>query len=374
MLESPFDVQLDDLLQRICEKLQISYTQQEQAEDRYEAVGAWLSDDSSLLAAATPRIYPQGSLLIGTTVKPQAKQEYDVDLVCELNLDWEQHDPVQILNVIELRLREKKQYEALVERMNRCIRLSYANEFHMDILPACPDCRKNHGCVKVPDRKAGDWKDSNPKGYAEWFEERSRQYFAVLEKAAIEPLPEPEPASRKSPLKRSVQLIKRHRDIYFKDSPELAPLSIILTTLAAWCYRGQASVNDSLSLILQEIVRGIPDDTERLIVRNPTNHDEDFSEKWDQNPDLYESFVEWVRAFHVIWRKVNGTKGIHNVSKILKEMFGETVTNIALKEQAEFMEKSRKADSLRLMAATGTLTTMSSPVSIPVKRNTFHGQ
>jgi hypothetical protein len=56
-----------------------------------------------------------------------------------------------------------------LERLKRCLRLNYAGAFHLDILPACPNDRLGGGAILVPDRKLECWKDSNPKGFAEWF-------------------------------------------------------------------------------------------------------------------------------------------------------------------------------------------------------------
>ncbi len=365
------DDHLEDLLERICERLQITSTQQALAEQRYKSVGEWLSADGTILAPADPQIYPQGSLRIGTTVKPLSEREYDLDLVCELNITWEKYDPVFILNAIEKRLKENGKYAPLVERKNRCIRLNYANEFHMDVLPACPDCIKNHGCVKVPDRKANDWKDSNPKGYAGWFEGRSMVLRVVMD--SMEPLPKPEPTYQKPPLKRAVQLIKRYRDIAFQNNPGSTPISIILTTLAGHHYGGQNSVNAALSSILSGIVSSIPA-TSRLIVLNPMNPDEDFSEKWEENTGLYRNFIAWMRRFKDLWEEVNNTRGIHNIAEILKDMFGEAITSAVIKEQAESLEKSRQAGTLQTCNGTGSLLTGVSAGVIPVRKNTFHGE
>jgi hypothetical protein len=367
-----FDL-LDDLLDRVCEKLQISPSQQKQAEERYAAVGKWLSDDKSILALIAPQIYPQGSLRIGTTVKPLRECEYDLDIVCELALDWRKCDPIKVLNAIEARLRESSIYLPLIQRKNRCIRLDYANEFHLDILPACPDSQKNNGCVKVPDRKDRDWKDSNPRGYAEWFEGRSRQFETML-KAAVEPLPPNEPVNNKPPLKRVVQLMKRFRDINFQNNPESAPISIILTTIAGSFYAGQSSINKSISYILRELMINIQTNQNRIVVLNPTNHDEDFSENWDNFPELYNKFIYWVGEFYELWERVNNTKGIDNISKILKEMFGEDVINVALKSQADFMEDLRNKNLLQVSPITGTLLTNPYQNGIQVMRNTFYGK
>lgn len=362
--------QMDDLLQRICEKLQINSTQQKLAEDRYINIGKFLASDE-VLSPAKPVIYPQGSLRIGTTVKPLSGQEYDLDLVCELSINHERHDPVAILNVIETRLKANKVYLPLIERLNRCIRLNYANEFHLDILPACPDFGKNNGAVKVPDRKAQEWKDSNPKGYAGWFDQRSMTYKKYLEKV-VEPLPSQEPAESKPPLKRVVQLMKRFRDIAFQNDIDAAPISIILTTLAASFYKGENSVNNALANILIMIKMAIETNHKRLIILNPTNSDEDFSEKWDGNTELYKKFVRWTSNFNQRWAEVNNSR-MPNIANMLKEMFGENVTNIAIKEQADFIEKKRRSGLLSVSHSTGTLTLGASQSTLPIRKNTFYG-
>ena len=369
-----FNSQLDDLLLRICEKLQISETDHKKAEDRYNTVGKWLAQADSRLASHHPAIYPQGSLRIGTTVKPLAYQEFDLDLVCELDIDHGLYDPIAVLNGVEQRLREHNTYKTMIERKNRCIRLNYANEFHMDVLPAAPHGIENGGKVKVPDRKAAEWKDSNPKGYAEWFEGRTITYRLFSAKAEnVDPLPDMEETERKPPLKKAVQLIKRYRDIYYKAKGKTPPISIVLTTLAAYHYKGDMSVNDSLIHILNEITSSIPEKG-RLIVLNPTNTAEDFSEKWDADMTAYYDFVQWIRNFNGAWGKINTVQqGIPWIMKMLQEMFGESVTNDALREQTEFVNKARQDRLLGTMVYTGALTSATNPKSIPVKKNTFYG-
>lgn len=132
--------QMDDLLWRICEQIQLTPSRHQQAVDRYEAVCGWLEADGSRVAAYRPSIYPQGSMRIGTTVRPIGRNEYDLDFVCEVIAHPSSFpSPLQLLKLMEARLREHKVYASILEVKNRCVRLNYANEFHMDILPACPD-------------------------------------------------------------------------------------------------------------------------------------------------------------------------------------------------------------------------------------------
>ena len=377
LITDSFNNQLDDLLERICEKLQISPTQHQSAKDRYDAVARCLSKEGSPLSDVSIDIYSQGSLRIGTTVRPLKYQEYDLDFVCELGLNWSKSCPIEVLNTVEECLKKNDTYRPMIERKNRCVRLNYANEFHMDILPASPDFHKNGGCVKVPDRNAEEWKDSNPTGYASWFNLKSESFYKSMDErfaASIEPLPAHEPADRKTPLQRSVQLIKRYRDVTFQANPERAPISIVLTTLAGNHYQGQISITESVSCTLQGILSSIPSNGNRLYVRNPTNPYEDLSERWDEKPELYIEFLKWLKDFTAAWDELQATSGIQNVKKILTRMFGESLADTVIREQNEFINEARKEKNLRMVPATGMLTTIAGMRSVEIKKNTFYGK
>src|SRR5271169_5837168 len=132
--------QINDLLRLICEEVQISPTAYDEAVARYTAVCKWLETDGSVVAVFNPTMYPQGSMKIGTTVKPFGRDEYDLDFVCEFRLPvGKLQSPLQLLKLLESRLREHEVYRSIFEMKSRCVRLNYANEFHMDILPAYPD-------------------------------------------------------------------------------------------------------------------------------------------------------------------------------------------------------------------------------------------
>jgi hypothetical protein len=368
-----FGVQLDDLLHRIGRKLQISPTQHQLAEERYEAIGRWLETKESPLAVFAPVIYPQGSLRIGTTVRPRGRQEYDLDLVCQLLIDWLKiSNPVALLDAVEERLRQHDVYKKMIERKNRCIRINYANEFHLDILPACPDIVSCPNCVVVPDRNAEDWRASNPKGYAAWFESRQDLLKAVVTER-VEPLPIHEPFEAKATLQRVVQLLKRWRDIAYAKNLDLAPVSIVLTTLAAQHYGGERSVNEALTNVLDGIVASLSANGKgRLIVLNPTNPREDLSERWDEVPDAYNAFVSGIISFRKAWNNITQQYGIPSVSAGLTALFGEEITKSVVTEQAETIEKFRREKKLAVQRSSGILAA-ASPSSHLIKPNTFHG-
>ena len=230
--------QIVEVLEMVCESLELSASQFALAKQRYEGVGACLagSDEPVLRAIA---IYLQGSTALRTTVKPIGVNEHDVDLVAHVpDLDAE-ISPAALKKAIGDCLRANGNYAPLLEEMPRCWRLNYANEFHMDITPSIPnpDCR--FGGELVPDKTLKEWKASNPKGYKHLFEERAKlaaghpaPQARRLDSARASVEPYPEAGGFKGILRRTVQIAKRHRDIMFVDDPDVAPLSVIITTLA----------------------------------------------------------------------------------------------------------------------------------------------
>lgn len=370
----PAITSLDNLLHRICISLQLSPTDYKLAVEHYQAIGRYLQAEGSPIAIYDPDIYPQGSLRIGTTVKPHKLEEYDLDLVCELlALNWKTcPDPVGLLDDIERWLKANGLYKDKVERMNRCVRVNYEHQFHLDILPACPDGTSGYCCVVVPDRKADDWKPSNPKGYAEWFERiaKSTEFEAYLK--SIQPMPHQEPLELKPPLKRAVQLIKRYRDIELGNDSKAA-ISIVLTTLSAQNYLGQQSVNETMTGILEGIVASLPRDGSILKVENPMNRDEKFSERWEADPKLYAAFKKWVTEFRDDWRKINQAANLPAWTPFLNKLFGDNRVKSAIESQAKAVASLRPSESLNVERGTGIITSIKSADTIPVRKNNFYG-
>jgi hypothetical protein len=369
-----FETQIDDLLLRICSELQLDETKYKLAEAHYQAVGKWMEARESPVAVLKPIIYPQGSMRLNTTVKPLVGDEYDLDFVCELIClpSFFRH-PVDALDLIERRLRDNETYRRMLERTNRCIRLNYEHQFHMDILPACKDPNNGGTCIVVPDRKLEDWKPSNPKGYASWFDSRASQVLIgqLLEKA--EPIPDQEAVAEKATLKLAVQLLKRWRDIRYKSICDLAPISIVLTTLSAQAYRGERSVARAIAKILAEISELARTSYPRIKVSNPSNADEDLSEKWDAKPEAYREFVKGISDLDAQWKALMQTRGIDRVTRVLEDLFGEEIAKQVVEKQTRDIEAARGRNELSIKKGSGIITGLASSSAIPIPRNTFYG-
>lgn len=320
------------LLEKFVTLVELPDSAYERAKERYEDLGEYLGREGSACEPHDPHIFPQGSFRLGIAIRPlHQREQYDLDLTCELTrgISAATHTQKQLKDLVGAELRSyrvaRRIEEPLTEK-HRCWRLEYADHlsFHMDIVPSIPanqykrqlltDAMTRAGreaglaadvsrfAISITDnrlpnydRTADDWLLSNPEGYARWFEARMRPRTPMFleKKAQVDELPV---YRRKTPLQRSVQLLKRHRDQMFKDDPDVKPISVIITTLAAEGYDGEASLEVAFAAILRRLSQVA--DSGSTVVSNPVNPAENFADKWTmpayRHLRLRENFVNWV--------------------------------------------------------------------------------
>ncbi len=184
-----------NIFDTIGEELDISQSQYEKAKGRYEAVGKWLAEGKYCLTNKNfclkdSVIYPQGSIKLETVVKPIGQKEYDIDLVFFTpNISRYDIEPTELNRLMGNRLREHKKYKDMIKDIKRGWRVIYADEFHLDITPSLEnDLELHNNSEFVADRKIQDWKPSNPKDYATWFDiiSKVQPTFKVTKLASFE--------------------------------------------------------------------------------------------------------------------------------------------------------------------------------------------
>lgn len=254
-------------LEEIIKKIDITETMAENAESKYKAVAKELC-----AKGLDVDIYPQGSFALGTVVRPftEGKDvDYDLDFICEINQKKENTNPKEIKNSIGDVLINSGR---TVKEDDTCWIIDYANiqdniGFKLDIVPAI---QEESGIIRnlvaqgvleqyantaiaitIKKNNVYDWGNSNAKGYIKWFQDinapfldyKKRERKGIFE-ATIEDVPN---TTRKSNLQRVIQILKRHRDIYYYNIMENdKPNSAIITTLVA---RIGEFANPTLSLL-----------------------------------------------------------------------------------------------------------------------------
>jgi len=210
-----------------------------------------------------------------------------------------------------------------------------------------------------------DWKGSNPLGYAAWFHKKSqyRMYkFSAIEARDMQPLPALQATEEKEVLQLVVQLLKRWRDLFYSRS-KYPPISVVLTTLAANLYNGEASTADALLNVLEGIVACLDAahaKGERLKVINPVHQDEDFSERWNNRDDAYKHFDLGIRQLAKRWREIYMYED--DPKKAFSDLFGGVVGAV-VEKRASRLQESRMKSQLGVKAL-GVITSASSVASV----------
>lgn len=366
------DDYLDSILREAAESLDLTPTQHERLVNSYRSVGEWLDAPDSPLRPYRPVIYVQGSGALGTLTKPLGRDEFDIDATCVMTIP-DGIKQAQLKNLVGDRLRAHQVYRGMLEEKSRCWRLNYAGAFHLDIIPAKPRFPHTEQTpILITDRELILWLLSDPKGYIAWFRLRKETARLPLTNRGIEAKVEPAPAqdtpAEKGPLPIAIQMMKRHRDVMFRRRED-APISIILTTLAAHAYQRERTIMGTLRNVLVRMPAYIDYSSGSARIANPTIQEENFADKWRAHPEREAAFYEWNRAAISNLDALQGAKGITQVRAALVPFLGENRVDVVLNRMAE--KTNRKRDSgLKVDTRTGTVG-IASGVAIP--RTNFYG-
>jgi hypothetical protein len=365
------------LLELASQALDITNTQRQQIEQSYRGVAEAICENKEL-KDVSPHIQPQGSVLLGTVVKPSPDAEFDVDATCRLDLDHQSFASHVVYAAVLDALREHGVYKGKVEAKNRCVRVKYTEErYHLDMTPCVP-----HGgivdAIHVPDRALKCWKPSNPQLYAKLFEEAAakvpvftfdkRALFNTEQRvlsAKIDPLP-PEEKFQKKLLKRTVQLLKRHRDLHFQGRAD-AVISIIVTTLAARGYARMVHAREYESILdfLIAVVDSMPFyiDTREVHgslqyrIENPAIPDENFADKWNLDPALAVAFTDWHKRIAAELKEYKRLTTEHLGNRVLMEkaaaIYGEVPAKRAASEFLALTAEDHRTEVIRITPTLG---------------------
>lgn len=297
---------LNIIYEKIVEAIDISNALFDKAENEYKALGKWIDNETPDYELF---IYPQGSFALGTVIKPITDDEdYDLDLVCEFSDNYS-GSAEYLKNTTTRPLLEKYNRIKTINEKKRCwqVRYEHAANFHMDIIPAVSKTTYISITNKDKETNKYNYIGSNPKGYIEWFNDkkkiRRQALFENYSKSHIikcqVDIEELKEYNFKTPLQKSIQLLKRHRDVMFQDDLDNKPISIIITTIAAELYRNEDNIYDTLENILlnaEEYINSRKEQGDYYII-NPsyTGKDiENFADKWGKNPELATAFFDWL--------------------------------------------------------------------------------
>ena len=205
------------------------------------------------------RIDRQGSLSLDTLIKPVREgDEYDADVQVVMN-PREGWEPKDYLDAVYEVLAQNLNYRDKLQLSTRCVKISFAGDFSMDVVPRITRGQRHQICNGVDNR----FEETDGAGYLHWFHGKSKISNVNL--------------------KRAVRLLKYIRD---REDNYIAK-SIMLTTLAARTIqegdRGRdqvKSVAATLATVLTRMDKDLQSLAQRPSVKNPAHRVETFDRHW----------------------------------------------------------------------------------------------
>lgn len=405
------------IIEALSKSLDIPDSAYQAAETRYKSLSTWLSDPNKALTASySPHVFPQGSFRLGTVNKPLDREDdFDLDLSCNLKsgLDETQISQKDLKDLFQKDLAKycsEKGIQSPLEEKRRCWRLNYQDQtsFHIDAVPAIPASMEKRATLQerminfgqnehlansasssalsITDNEdrsykaiPGQWHSSNPEGYALWFEEQMKKNEVILENfsksaAQVDPLPT---YRYKSTLQRCVQILKRHRDLMYKQKDQDSkPISIIITTIAARAYKGESDLTESLSTILEEMENHIG--TTAPKVPNPVNPKEDFADKWDtaegRQLRLEHHFKKWLKQAKADFGVFSNTTDKLLLETTASRAFATSISESVFSKQAGTNRLKERASLVNSRTAHTSAAGVIGAVGTKNQNHNFYGE
>lgn len=333
----------------VISSLDISPSTFKKACEKYIAIAQYLNNHG-----IQAEIYPQGSFSLGTVVRPyknDSSTNYDLDFICQILGTKEDHSPSELRHLIEAALKENKIYSSRLIVYDECFTIVYADNnnigFSIDIVPATDETVPTKNILKsksmnpalldtaiaIPKHNGErnySWLTNNPKGLTAWFKNINQPFLEFSKRAyrlkllnenpdlfcSIEEIPQ---ELERSPLQRVIQILKRHRDVYYakvSSGDEIKPISAIITVLAAKIashHNPNCTEFELLSYVLTEILTQSTSTTisktahiysefdlvkkldNKWYIENPANPDDNLADKWNENSKTAEYFFKWIK-------------------------------------------------------------------------------
>lgn len=280
-------------------------------ESRVSTITNFLKGSDSLKASFITAI-PQGSYAHRTIIKPTVKKAvFDADVVVYLKpiKGWEPKDYIQ--KIYEL-FNNSSLYRGKASRQTRCVKLNYAGEFHIDVVP----CIRKGGLLGQQDfvcnKLTNQLESCSSVEYSDWVKGNNK---VVANNNLI----------------KSIRLFKYLRD----HKQTFSVKSILLTTIlvsqvTSWDkYLGTDDFKDlptTFKNLFNRLNEWLDENDSMPIVNNPVDGEENFNRHWDENK--YQNFKSQVKKYNAwandAYGEMDKAKSITKWQKIFGDKFAKS--------------------------------------------------
>jgi hypothetical protein len=145
-----------------------------------------------------------------------------------------------------------------------------------------------------------------------------KKALATERRAHVQDLPE---FKYRTALQCAIQILKRQRDLRYGGNDD-KPTSVLVTTLAALAYDGDASLDSALTGIVARMSGFIEVRDGVHWVPNPVSPAENFADKWSETPVRKDIVFEWLASLDDFCGRLRESNGLDELRKSLNENVG----------------------------------------------------
>ncbi len=279
-------------------------------DDRLEKLNARIDTISGFLGGASTigdiflGTTAQGSLAHRTIIRPLPDHEVDADILLELvyQNDWLPRDYIE---EVYQAFRTDGRFKDRVIRKNRCVRVQYANDMHIDVVPFVEQAGKFY-ITNRTDGDNGSFERTDPAGYSSWLDDQSRITNGNLIKV--------------------IRLMKWLRDYKETFTCRSVILNVLLgDRVTAARVSGDASyyadVPTTLVHLLEDLAEYLePYDSYMPRISDPTCPELDYNHRWDN--EQYLNFRDRIRGYGAKAREALDETDRAGSLKLWQELFG----------------------------------------------------
>lgn len=162
----------------LANEVNLSQPRLDQLDERVTAIDSFLRSGNGEISARFLQTIPQGSYAHRTIINPvDDNDEFDADVLLELTEepDW---SPGDYIEELYRAFRASSRYRGMVSRHARCVKVDYANEFHIDVVPYV----ERHGNHYIANRDTDEFELTNPEGFNQWLDQQNQTTSGKLVK------------------------------------------------------------------------------------------------------------------------------------------------------------------------------------------------
>lgn len=322
----------------LASEVNLRQTRLDQLDERVSAIDHFLSNGNDEIARRFIQTIPQGSYAHRTIINPvDDGDEFDADILLELTEEpgWSPRDYVEELYKA---FRSSSRYRNMVSRHARCVKVDYANEFHIDVVPYVT----RHGEHYICNRDDDEFELTNPEGFNEWLDQQNQVTGGKLIK--------------------TIRLLKYLRD--YKNT--FSAKSVILNILVGGRVNSALLLGDhghykdlptAFKNLLADLSDYLQSNPTMPVLSDPSCPSESFNHRCDQKQ--YTNLRKWIKYYSekaaAAFEEADRETSLKLWREIFGDDFGTASTTIA------------KASSAHIGRATNTEKFLEQDLRIPVR-------